>query len=74
MDYDLILIIGIVILVLAVPSLLGAYSENRPPRAAMVLFVAGGGLVVYALVQSPSGYSFADIPGLFVKVIGRYLN
>jgi hypothetical protein len=74
MDYDLILVIGIVTLVLAVPSLLGAYSENRPPRAAMILFVIGGGLVVYALAQSPSGYGFAEIPGLFVSVIGRYLN
>jgi hypothetical protein len=74
MDYDLILVVGIVIGILAVPSLLGAYSENRPPRAAMVMFVVGGGLIVYALSQSPSGYSFAEIPGLFVTVIGRYLN
>lgn len=74
MDYDLILVIGIVIGILAVPAMLGAYSENRPPRAAMVLFVVGGGLIVLALAQSPSGYTFADIPDLFVRVIGRYLN
>jgi hypothetical protein len=74
MDHDLLLVIGIVIGVLAVPALLGAYSENRPPRAAAILFLIGGGLIVTALSQSPQGYSFAEIPNVFVRVIGRYIN
>ncbi len=74
MDHDLVLVIGIVVGVLAVPALLGAYSENRPPRAAMILLLIGGSLIVMALTQSAQGYSFADIPDLFVRVIGRYLN
>lgn len=74
MDFDLFLVIGIVVGILAVPALLGAYSENRPPRAAAILFLIGGGLIATALTQAPQGYTFAEIPDLFVRVIGRYLN
>jgi hypothetical protein len=74
MDYDLILVIGIIVGVLAVPSLLGAFSENRAPRAASILFLISGTLIVVALTQSPQRYGFGDIPDLFVRVIGRYLT
>ncbi len=74
MDTELMLVIGIVTGVLAIPALLGAYSESRPPRAAAILFLIGGGLVAIALTGAPRAYGFADIPGLFVRVIGRYLN
>jgi len=36
----------------------------------MVALVVGGGLVLYALTQKPSGYRIADIPEVFIKVIG----
>jgi hypothetical protein len=74
MDNDLILVIGIVIGALAIPSLIGAFSENRPPRAASILFMIGGTLIVVALTRNPVGYAVSDIPDLFVRVIGRYLN
>jgi hypothetical protein len=74
MDNDLILVIGIVIGTLAIPSLIGAFSENRPPRAAAILFLIGGTLIVVALTRNPVGYAVSDIPDLFVRVIGRYLN
>ena len=74
MDTDLVLVIGIVLCALAIPSLLSAYAEGRAPRAGAVLVLIGGVLIVVALSQHPRGYSFAEIPDLFFRVIGRYLN
>ena len=74
MDTDLFLVIGIVLCALAIPSLLSAYTEGRAPRAGAVLVLIGGVLIVVALSQHAGGYSFAEIPDLFFRVIGRYLN
>ncbi len=74
MDTDLILVIGIVLCALSVPSLLSAYSDGRAPRSGSVLVFIGGVLVVIALTQNPRGYTFADVPEVFFTVIGRYLN
>jgi hypothetical protein len=74
MDIDLVLVIGIIVGALAIPSLISAFSENRPPRAASILFLIGGTLIVVALTKNPIGYSIAEIPDVFVRVIGRYLR
>jgi hypothetical protein len=74
MDHDLILVIGIVLCALSIPSLLSAYVEGRAPRSGSILVFIGGVLVVIALTQNARGYSFAEIPGVFFTVIGRYLN
>lgn len=72
MDTDLFLVIGAAILVLAVPAIVGAFSESRPPRAAAVLVMIGGGLLVLAVTQHPGGYALQDIPHALTRVIGRY--
>ena len=72
MDTDLYLVIGIVAFVLAIPSLLSAFAESRPPRAGAILVLIGGVRVVVALTNRGSGYSFAEIPDVFMRVIGRF--
>jgi len=67
---DLALVVGLVIFGFSVPSIVSAVSDGRAPRTAMVALVVGGGLVLYALTQKPSGYRIADIPEVFIKVIG----
>jgi hypothetical protein len=74
MDTDLFLVIGVVVLALSVPSLLSSWMEGRVPRAAAILILIGGVLVVTALSQHARGYSFAEIPDVFFRVIGRYVN
>jgi hypothetical protein len=74
LDTDLILAIGIVVLLLSVPALLSAYSEARAPRAGAVLLLIGGVLVAVALTQNGRGYSFAELPGVFLRVIARYTS
>jgi hypothetical protein len=72
MDTDLFLVIGAAVLVLALPALIGAFSEGRPPRAAAILVLIGGGLVVLAVTQNPGGYSVDEVPQALIRIIGRY--
>lgn len=74
MDTDLLLVVGIILTGLAIPSLLAAFSESRPPRAGAIMVLIGGILIVVALNQRPTGYTFAEIPDVFLKVIGDLVN
>tara|TARA_R110002096_G_scaffold47539_17_gene126758 strand:+ start:7771 stop:7995 length:225 start_codon:yes stop_codon:yes gene_type:complete len=73
MDTDLVLVVGIIIGVLAIPSMLSTISDSRPPRAAAVLVLIAGVLIVVAVQKRPNGYSINEIPQAFITVIGRYL-
>ncbi len=74
MDTDLLLVIGITVLELAIPSLLQAWVVARVPRAGSIMVLIGGVLVVVALTRHPGGYSFAQVPDVFFNVLGHYLN
>ncbi len=74
MDTDLYLVIGIVACVLAIPSLLSAFVEGRPPRGGAILVLIGGVLIIVALTNHARGYSFAEIPDVFFRVLGRYIH
>jgi len=73
-DTDLLLVIGLVLTGLSIPSLLAAFSESRPPRIGAIMILIGGILIAVALTQTPRGYTFAEIPDVFLKVIGRFVN
>ena len=74
LDTDLILVIGVVVLLLSIPSLLSAFAEARAPRAGAVMLLIGGALIAVALTRNGAGYTFADLPGVFVRVVERYTN
>ncbi len=74
MDPDLFLVIGIVIAALTIPSLMSAYIEGRTPRAAALLILISGTLIVIALTNHPGGYTLKGIPEAFYRLAGRYLN
>ncbi|MGJ8584271.1 MAG: hypothetical protein ACSHXD_09275 [Marinosulfonomonas sp.] len=69
MSNDLILVTGIIIAVLAFPSLLNAFSSSRPPRMAALLLIVGGGMITWAVTQQPNSYSIEDLPNVFLRVI-----
>ncbi len=71
---DLSLVVGLVLVVFAVPSIMGAMSNRRTPRAAAIAIVVGGGLILYAVGQTPGGYDLADIPNAFVRVVNHFLR
>lgn len=74
MDTDLYLVIGMTLGFLAIPSLLNAYTEGRAPRLGAIMVLVGGVLVAIAVSRTPGGYEFAELPQVFFRVIGRYMN
>lgn len=74
MDTDLALTIGIVLLVLSIPSLLAAWVEGRAPRIGALMVVTAAALIVAALMIRPGGYAFNDVPGIMVGVFSRWFN
>ncbi|MCW1954414.1 MAG: hypothetical protein KIH71_000715 [Roseobacter sp.] len=74
MDYDLYLVIGLVIAVFAVPAVVSALADNRTPRAAAVVLMISGGLVAWAAASKPTGYTLDQIPDVIISVVARYLG
>jgi hypothetical protein len=74
MNNDLFMVLGIVIGALAVPSIISAFSESRTPRAAAVLLMIAGALIAVAVTQRPGGYSFDEIPDVFVRVFAQFIK
>lgn len=73
-DPDLVLVIGLIVGLLAVPALISAFSESRVPRAAAILVMISAGLIVVAVLQQPGGYAVDQIPDVFFRVVGRLIN
>lgn len=73
-DPDLVFVIGLVVGLLSIPSLIGAFSESRPPRAAAIMVMIAAGLITVAVLQKPGGYSVQEAPDVVLRVVGRLLN
>ncbi len=69
MNPDVIFVLGLFISALAVPAVISAFSTSdatlRPAAACIML---GGSLVLWAMTQSPSGYTLAEVPGIVVSL------
>lgn len=74
MDTDLIIVVGILAILLAVPTLLSAWVDGTVPRTGAILVLVGGVLVVVALTQHGRAYTFAEMPDVFMRVIGRLIK
>ncbi|MBK1635538.1 hypothetical protein [Rhodovulum adriaticum] len=74
MESDLFLVAGVIAGVLAVPAFLSAYTDGRSPVAAGVMALIAGAAIAYAVISNPVGYQIEDVPEVFVRVIGRFLN
>lgn len=73
MDTDILFVVGLIVLVLSFPVIVGAYADGRPPRSAAIMILIGGGLIALAVWQRPGLYSFETIPDAFVRVIGGFI-
>ena len=73
MDTDLALVIGCLLAVLSVPSILSALTDRRAPRASALTVLIAGGLILYALRGHPGGYTWAELPNVFVSVAADIL-
>lgn len=73
MEPDLALTLGVVIAAFSIPSILSALSDSRAPRASALTVLIGGGLILYAIQTNPGGYAMADVPDVFVRVVGQFM-
>lgn len=73
MDTDLILVLGMVFAVLSIPSMISAYSDDRPLRGSAIVLLMSLGAMVYAIVTHPGGYTFDQIPEVFFGVVARFM-
>ncbi|SIN74797.1 hypothetical protein [Vannielia litorea] len=73
-DTDVIFVIGLVVGLLSIPALIGAFSESRPPRAAAILVLIAAGLISIAVIRKPGGYTLSSAPDVFMKVISGIVN
>ncbi len=74
MTHDIYLVLGLVILMLTIPSIVSALLDGNAPRFAAIMILIGGGLVLAALTQKPEGYTFGDIPLAITRVVGYFLH
>ena len=72
-DHDLLLMIGLAMLGLSLPSLLSAMVDERPPIVAAFGLVLGAGMAGWGLIGGDRGFDPANLPHLFFEVLGRYL-
>mgnify|MGYP006001089679 CR=1 FL=1 len=71
---DLLLVIGIVVVALSIPSIMGALAERRSPRTAAVAVLVGGSLILLAISQKPGGYTLEEVPQAFVRVVAYFIR
>ncbi len=74
MDSDYALAAGIVLAILAIPALVSAFSDSRPPRAAALAFTLRGGCILFAVMTKPGGYEMREIPDVLLNVASRLLR
>jgi len=73
-DYDTAFVIGLVGVVLGIPAFFSAYAEQRRPYLALLLFVAGGGAMAYAVVNNPGLYTPDHIMDAIFGVVARIVT
>ena len=74
MVYDVVLVVGLVLAALSIPSIMSAWIDKRSPQIAVVLLCLAAVMVVAAVILSPNSYRIDRIPHVFIDVIGRYMR
>jgi len=73
MDTDLILVSGIAVLMLSIPSAVAAFAERRVPWTAMVVVIIGAAIVGYGWQNHPVEMTLAEVPNVIFRVIARVI-
>ena len=74
MDTDLVLTLGILLIVVTIPSLLAAWVEGRPPRVGALVLLAAMAMILSAVMYRPTGYRFDEVPTVMLNVVMRTVN
>jgi hypothetical protein len=72
-DYDLILTLGLLAVLLSLPLFIAGWVEQRLSMTALTLLVFGCVLTGGALRFGSQSYTVDEIPDLVLRVLGQYL-
>jgi hypothetical protein len=72
LDWDLLLLVGVLFLPLSAVSIVAAWADRRKPWAGGILLGLGGTLIALAQLAHPLGYQPADLPEIFFTTLARY--
>lgn len=72
-DPDILIVLGVFLLVLSVPSLIAAVIDRRPPRVAALTAIVAAGLIVYTVQTHPGTYTIRDVPDAFIRVAAKII-
>lgn len=70
---EFILVFGIVIGVLSIPAILSSLLDGSAPRVASFAVVISGAMIIYAISNTPGGYSIDQLPEIFTRVVASFL-
>jgi len=73
MDHDLLLVLGLAMLLLSIPSLIAALIDDRLPLVAGAGLLFGVTLAAWGLLGRAAPLNPSTLPHLFFEVLGRYL-
>jgi hypothetical protein len=73
MDGDLIIVAGLAMLMLSIPSAVSAYADGRRPWVALVVMIAGAGVLIWGWGTHPADMSLAEVPHVIIRVLARVI-
>ncbi|WP_375175827.1 hypothetical protein [Pseudooceanicola sp.] len=73
MDSDLIMVAGLVLLVLAIPSAVAAFAEGRRPLVALAVVLAGAGVFAFGWSVRPQPMALSEVPHVIFRVLARVI-
>lgn len=73
MDSDLIMVAGLVLLMLSIPSAIAAYADRRRPWVATLVVLVGAGVLYYGWDNHPETMTLAEVPHVIIRVIARVI-
>ena len=68
------LVTGIVLGVLSIPAALSAFTHGRGSRLSAGIVLIAVVLIAVAIYQTPTGYSFPELPNVFGRVFSRLFS
>lgn len=71
---DVLMVVGVVLAVLAIPAIVSAVVDNRSPRTAAVVVMISGVLLLLSILYRPEPFTPSEVPDAFVRVIAAILR
>lgn len=73
MDTDLIMVAGLGVLMLSIPSALSAFADRRFPVVALAVTIVGGCAFYYGWDNHHEDMTLAEVPHVIIRILARVI-